>query len=326
MIRLRHRCATNKSFRSAGVSRRSVFSLLGGIALATVTMVLGTGQAHAQEIFVGSNTGNTVIRYNSAGVSQGTFASTGLNAPFQMAFSPINGDLYVASLGSSEIRRYNGTTGAFVQAFSTPFPGGIVFNAAGDFFASNFLAGTITRFSSTGANLGSFSSGTDRPNQMTILANGDLLVSDGTFTSTIMRINGTTFASSVFTTTNLSSPSGMVLGADGRLYVANRNNNSITRYNGVTGAFIDTFSSAGSLNIPQSLAFAPDGRLLVANNEGNNVLAINSVGAQSLFTTITRPIGLVIRGGGTATAPEPGSFALLALGIVGGVVVRCRKA
>lgn len=287
------------------------------LAVATLALILGAPQAHAQDVFISSLGNNNVGRYNSAGVSQGAFASTGINEPYQIAFSPTNGDLYVTSSGTNQVRRYNGTTGAFVEAYSASGVTGITFNAAGDFFVCDYSGGTVTRFNSAGVNQGIFASGLfGSPFMMTTAANGDILV--GQYNGDeITRLNGSTGAASLFASTNVFRPTGLAFGSDGNLYVANQFGNSIDRYNGTTGAFIGTFSSAGLFNNLQGIAFAPDGRLLVANTGNNNVLAITSTGTQSVFASgINSPRGIAFRGVGSATAPEPATLALtLGIGV-----------
>jgi hypothetical protein len=65
----------------------------------------------------------------------------------------------------------------------------------------------------------------------------------------------------------LSAPQGITLGSDGNAYVAG-NNGAVLRYNGTTGAYINTFVSQGSGGLGFSgtqagLAFGPDGNLYV---------------------------------------------------------------
>src|SRR4051794_20046370 len=52
-----------------------------------------------------------------------------------------------------------------------------------------------------------------------------------------------------------------------QLLVTSRNTNSVMRYDGTTGAFIDAFvaPSSGGLSQPWGLRFAPDGNLLVSS-------------------------------------------------------------
>lgn len=272
-----------------------------------------------------------MARFNSAGVSQGTFATKGIHIPGQIAFSPTNGDLYVANRGTDEIRRYSGTDGSFVSSIHTINPVGITFNAFDDLFVTNDnggFTGTISRFNSDGVSLGTFVTGLGDPSFLTTAANGDIFVSL-TNNHQIIRVNGTTGSTSVFATTNLFQPVGLAFGPDGNLYVGNLTN--IMRYDGTTGAFLDMFASQGLLGNPYGIAFTPDGRLLVTDRVviglDTNVIAIDSTGTKSVFATGPRfRAGIAIRSVGSAAAPEPATFALLALGTLTGSIVTRRKA
>src|SRR5262245_55296610 len=81
----------------------------------------------------------------------------------------------------------------------------------------------------------------------------------------------------------LSSPLGITLGPDGNLYVAG-NGGAVLRYNGTTGAYINTFVSQGSGGLAftnyDGVAFGPDGNLYVGSGATNQVLEYNgSTGA-----------------------------------------------
>src|SRR5262249_27510492 len=75
----------------------------------------------------------------------------------------------------------------------------------------------------------------------------------------------------------LNTPSGITLGPDGNLYVAG-NGGAVLRYNGTTGAYLNTFVRQGSGGLSlisgsySGLAFGPDGNLYVASANTNQVL------------------------------------------------------
>jgi hypothetical protein len=72
---------------------------------------------------------------------------------------------------------------------------------------------------------------------------------------------------------NLAGPADVLIGPDGLLYVSGYNSDTIVRYNASTGAFVDTFVSAGlgGLDGPTGLAFGKDGNLLVASYNTDSV-------------------------------------------------------
>jgi DNA-binding beta-propeller fold protein YncE len=53
----------------------------------------------------------------------------------------------------------------------------------------------------------------------------------------------------------MTSPRDVKFGPDGNLYVADFTTHSVLRFNGQTGAFIDTFISPGVLSDPELLHF-----------------------------------------------------------------------
>ncbi|MDX2218804.1 MAG: collagen-binding domain-containing protein [Burkholderiales bacterium] len=80
----------------------------------------------------------------------------------------------------------------------------------------------------------------------------------------------------------LSTPSGIVQGPDGQLYVSNSGDNTISRVS-TTGS-IETFVSSG-LSSPNGLAFDATGNLFVANSGTQIIKRITPSGVQSTYAS-----------------------------------------
>ena len=155
--------------------------------------------------------------------------------------------LYIASGVTDSVIRYDGNTGAFIDAFVPSGSGGL-----------------------------------DSPRGVIFGPDGNLYVSAGASTNAILRYDGSTGAFiDVFAASgNLGAainPFGIVFGSDGNLYATDFNTDSILRFNGATGTFIDTFASGGGLDGARGLVFGPDGHLYVASADSDNVLRYNGL-------------------------------------------------
>jgi DNA-binding beta-propeller fold protein YncE len=198
---------------------------------------------------------NTVLRYNSnTGQYLSTFVSQGsgglsVTDPDGLAFGP-DGNLYVASGGTSQVLEYNGTTGAFLGAF---VPTGL--------------------------------SGLSGPAGITFGPDGNLYVCNGGNTQEILRYGGPLNANpgspdpasgqsgAVFVAPSsggLIQPCRAIFGPDGNLYAVGGQTDGVLRFNGTTGAFIDTFvpDTLGKVE-GRSMAFDQEGRLYVADFSGD---------------------------------------------------------
>jgi DNA-binding beta-propeller fold protein YncE len=85
---------------------------------------------------------------------------------------------------------------------------------------------------------------------------GDLFITSQT--NEVLRYDGTSGASEGAFATGLSNPTHLAFGPDGNLYVVSNFHDSVRRYDGVTGTFIDSFVAPGSggLDSPVYLLFA----------------------------------------------------------------------
>jgi DNA-binding beta-propeller fold protein YncE len=88
-------------------------------------------------------------------------------------------------------------------------------------------------------------------------------------------------------------PTGLGLGADGTLYVADTLDNRITaipdaldRADDPAGG--DTLSAGGHLNGPLGLVIAPNGDILTVNGGNGNLVEITPAGAQIAVTSLDR--------------------------------------
>jgi streptogramin lyase len=156
-------------------------------------------------------------------------------------------DLLVASMGTDQVLRYHGTTGAPMGVFAS----------------------------------GSF----DGPEAMTYGPDGNLYVI-GAFSNNVVRFNGVTGAFiDEFVASGaggLSNPTDLEFGADGHLYVlphGSLGSESVWKYDGSTGAFIGLFGAGGGMAHTHGLTWGPDGNLYHGRLSEATIARFNSSGA-----------------------------------------------
>jgi glucose/arabinose dehydrogenase len=196
-----------------------------------------------------------------------------------LLFGP-DGHLYVADNSfDGGILRYDGRTGAFLNTFVSNGSGGLfdprglVFGPDGHLYVSSstFSSDAILRYDGrTGAFLNTFvpaeSGGLLSPSGLMFGPDGHLYVIDAL--DTILRYDGVRGvplpasgqSGAVFVSRGsggLRSPRGLVFGPDNQLYVSSADNSAILRYEGRTGAFLNTFvlPGSGGLLSPAGLVF-----------------------------------------------------------------------
>lgn len=255
--------------------------------------ILFCGFCAQADLLVSGFTSGRVYRFNEhSGQFVDVFVpntNSLLNLPHGLAFGP-DGNFYVASAGNDSVLRYNGTNGAFLNAFISPGAGGLDYPVAlvfrsGSLYVSSQLNNQILRYDPvTGGFLNAFvpanamaNGGLNGPSDMTWGPDGHLYVV-GRYGNHVLRYDGTnaTFLN-VFVAAGaggLSQPFGGRFGPDGHLYVVSGDNNRVMRFHGATGAPLGDFTTGG-LGFPIGLEFGPDTNLYVASFGGQRVVRFN---------------------------------------------------
>ena len=220
-----------------------------------------------------------ILRFNPAnGASLGALVPLGQNGlsgstgPNGLAFS--NGNVFTCgtttSPAGSGVLEFNGTNGAFL---GTAVPPG--------------------------------TNGLGMPDNVFTMPNGDLLVTDG---SRINRYDNTTLAfDSTFVAPGAGGLSGIgsaMFGPDNNLYVANPSQNFVDRFDGSTGAFLNTFVTGIS---PLAMTFGVDGNLYISS--GSSVKRYDGTTGAFVSTVITDPthVPTIMFLSTVAIVPEPAS-------------------
>lgn len=154
-------------------------------------------------VFVVDTGGNRVVEFNSQGIGvrsigQGDNTHIGqsghLYGPDQLAWSPTNGDIYVADSGANQVQEFT-TTGAFVRKWGSQgaengqfsLPVGITVDCAGNVYVTNAQnPWDVEEFTSDGTFIKRFGAGHDGVPTGVVVTNysasscspGDAIVSD----------------------------------------------------------------------------------------------------------------------------------------------------
>jgi len=261
------------------------------------------------DVYVSSALTDSVVVYDgNTGAHLGDFVtpgSGGLDSPQGMAFDA-TGDLLVCSRATDEVLRYDGASGAFVGVFVSAGSGGLddpvdmAFGPDGDLYVTSRWTNEILAYDGAdGTFLGVFvgddpatgpdeSGGLVWPHAVEFDAGGDLLVSSHSATTReVLAYDGSSGAflgvfvgddpatGGVDESGGLAGPRDLTFGPNGDLYVADEVNDSVLRYDGQTGEFVDEFVAAGSggLDGPIGLLFDAGDNLLVTSRDTDQVLA-----------------------------------------------------
>ncbi|HBE70599.1 MAG TPA: hypothetical protein DDW52_20835, partial [Planctomycetaceae bacterium] len=228
--------------------------------------------------------GDTTLTLLGNFVSEG---SGGLTRPRLLEFGPDgNGDgvqdLYVASVDTNEILRYDGLTGDFIDAFIT---GEAQLNNPLDFAFSPedgdlyVLSGTnsdasVLRFDQTTGDLVEAAvTGLVAPWGLSFFDSGpffgDMLLTERG-TNRVLRFDGTALTEFVTPGSGgLANPRNAVIGPDGDVYVASRDTLQVLKYSGADGQF-ESVAAEIPLSSISYIEFGSDG-LLYATGRSTSV-------------------------------------------------------
>lgn len=291
---------------------------LGMVFGATATLAVPAAYGSTMYVSGGPNPGQSVISTVSATGVVTPFATLPTNSdPAGLVFG-LNGDLYVADDGTSEISQISPTGTVSATPFATFTSGtslrGMAVDSSGNLYVAAINGGgTIQEISPTGT-VTPFATVGSSPTGLAFDSNGNLYVAD-VAANTIDKITPggvvTPFAT-LPTSPGFSNPEGLAFDASGNLYAADGGSNKISEIspNGLT---VTPFASLPGGSEPEGLAFDTSGNLYVGNSGEANITEISPTG-----TVMTPPFATDINVTYLTFAPVPEPSSVVLLNIVVG--------
>jgi len=272
---------------------------------------IGLGFGPDGNLYLSRGYTNTIQRYNQATQSFEVFTSGGsLAGPHQFAFGGSDNDLYVANHNNGTVQRFDGKTGLFESIIASGLGNavGLAIDTTGNIYFTSRNQGTVYKYDGTTVSV--FAAGV-RAEALLFGSDGYLYVSQNSFNypsnGSILRyktdgtpfgVGGNTLDPTYIPGNGQLSGQQMAFGPDGNFYVADYRSNTVRRYNGSTGAFIDVFTKPGyNLEGPWGLAFSSETAPSKSVPEPASVLgllALGVVGAGSLLQRKQKSSGSVV--------------------------------
>jgi len=287
---------------------------------ALVLLCLVSAPAKA-DLLVSDNFGNQLLRYDqNTGAFLGALAVGGqLSGPVGMLLDG-SGNLLVTNQNDNRILKYDPISGGFLGDFATTGmngPAEIGFGPDGNLYVANFSGTSVSRYSTSGTFLGSYTVGGDIQGTSSFAFNsaGDLFV--GSFnTGKVLRYNSSGNYVGEFAS-GINGASGLVFDADGDLWLTSLLNHQVFEL-GTDGAvktqFTTNFGPIAN-SFPSHILFAP-------GNPNELWVSLTGGGGVYKFLNNGTPTGPIAVGGGLqvpgqsmliSAVPEP-SAGLLAMG------------
>lgn len=187
---------------------------------------------------------------------------------------------------------------------------------------------TIEKFSSSGADLGTFASGLNGPQGLAFDSNGNLYVAEA-LANVVEKFSPTGTDLGAFVASGLDHPSGLAFDSSGNLYVTNSgSSSSLIKKFSSTGTYLSTFPSGGRSG-SYGLAVDRNNNIYVPFFGSNSIVKYSSSGADlGAFASagLSRPTCVAFDGSGnlyaadglvvkkfTASGTDLGNFASVSL-------------
>ncbi|MBW2695787.1 MAG: SMP-30/gluconolactonase/LRE family protein [Deltaproteobacteria bacterium] len=272
-----------------------------------VTAMDEDGTYTTSDLLVASNETDRLYRFDALdGSVEDVFGDSGsLQRPLDIEVGP-DGLIYATGFVSNDIRRYDPTTGAFLDLFVGPGGNGldganrIAWGPDGHLYVTSSSSNQVLRYDgTTGVFIDAFvpSSGSPlvSPDGILFAADGNLYIASSGDGS-ILRYDGTTGTYlGVFADTGPGGFVDLAQGPDGHIYASNYTLNSVQRFDGLTGASLGIFVAPGSggLSGAGGIAFGPGGALYVTGLTANHILRYDGSDGSFLGTVVAPQPGLV---------------------------------
>ena len=290
---------------------------------ATTTEFTAAAGATCSTAFSGSNGTFAAAPFNAAAGS--SFSVTANFTPKAVgernaaltitdATNSASGTTALAGVGQGAMANLDpGVWTSYTTGFTKPYS--VSVDAAGDMAVADEGGEVywIPAGSPAGTAPTSIGSGFVEPAATAFDANGNLYIADFS-TDEVVKIPDVSGAlaptsqstlipaTMVFDGTALSKPSGLAVGPDGRLYIADLGNNRVVSYDLITG---QTAVPLTGLKNPWGIAVDPSNNLYVADTGNGNVL-VDMTGAQTTLTVpgVSAPWGVVIDPSGSLVVSD----------------------
>ena len=308
----------------------------GSLALiALALLIVSSGQAVAgfanDLLATDLNTGKVFAFDPTTGASLGSFNT--MANPRGITIGP-DGNIYVNSSLTNNVAKYDGTTGALINANFVPagdhglgLAYGMQFGPNGNLYVSSFSTNSVLEYNgATGAFIQSIGAGSPLtgPTGLTFGPDGNLYVAGSTSgpNGEVLKFNPTTGAFLSVFGPPILEPSGVAFGGGHFFVAAGTPGSSAIGVEDLAGNFQSSINDP-HVDTPGGLAFV-NGFLYVASYGTSSIarftLSGNNLVYDSSFTAtgMTGPIYLA------AAVPEPSSVALMGLGslALAGVALR----